>query len=210
MKKYVFFLLIVIFAFIFLNHKNTKRDSLEKKKRENKIDLVYPSTDYKKLNTEINKYIDSKINDFENQLNDITRTDYYLSGKYIVENYKYYISYAIFTESFIGGAHPIHELFTINYDTENNEIITISTLIKYNNKILDILSKETYNILSRNKLFKRDEILEILKEGTKPTENNFKNFLFTKDGLVIYFERYQIAPYYYGDYHVTIPYEKIL
>ena len=210
MKKYVFFLLLVIFAFIFLNHKSTKQDSLEKNKRENKIDLVYPSTDYKKLNTEINKYIDSKINDFENQLDDITRTDYYLSGKYIVENYKNYISYAIFTESFIGGAHPIHELFTINYDIENNEIITISTLIKYNNKILDILSKETYNILSGNKLFKRDVILEMLKEGTKPIENNFKNFLFTKDGLVIYFERYQIAPYYYGDYHVTIPYKKIL
>ena len=47
----------------------------------------------------------------------------------------------------------------------------------------------------------------MLKEGTQPLTNNYKNILFTNEGLIIYFERYQIAPYYYGDYKITIPYK---
>ena len=49
----------------------------------------------------------------------------------------------------------------------------------------------------------------MLKEGTLPTTDNFKNILFTDKGLIIYFERYQIAPYYYGDYNIIAPYEDL-
>ena len=47
----------------------------------------------------------------------------------------------------------------------------------------------------------------MLKEGTLPILNNYKNILFSDKGLIIYFERYQIAPYYFGDYSITVPYK---
>ena len=48
-----------------------------------------------------------------------------------------------------------------------------------------------------------------LIEGTSPTIDNYKNFALTNKGLNIYFEYYQIAPYYYGYSEVTIPYNEI-
>ena len=59
------------------------------------------------------------------------------------------------------------------------------------------------------KIFQPQVVNDMLKEGTLPTADNFKNILFSDKGLIIYFERYQIAPYYYGDYSITIPYKYI-
>ena len=49
----------------------------------------------------------------------------------------------------------------------------------------------------------------MLLEGTKPTLDNFKNFSYTEDGFKIYFNYYQIAPYYYGSSVITVPYNYI-
>ena len=45
----------------------------------------------------------------------------------------------------------------------------------------------------------------MLKDGTAPTIDNFKNIVFSNNGLIIYFERYQIAPYYFGEIALTYP-----
>lgn len=47
----------------------------------------------------------------------------------------------------------------------------------------------------------------MLLDGTKPTKENFSKFALTKDGLKVYFDYYQIAPYYYGNSELTIPYK---
>ena len=49
----------------------------------------------------------------------------------------------------------------------------------------------------------------MLLEGTSPKEENFKNFAFSKDGLILFFEQYQVAPYSEGSFRVVIPYDKI-
>lgn len=212
MKKYISFLIFIILTFIimifiFYFEKNKMYNNI--KIDYNSIKVFYPSTSYEKLNKKIRKNIDAQLLEFKNITLSDYKTNYYLIINYKEYKYKNIISYIFFSESYIGGAHPIHLLWTINYDTNMNDFITIENLTKKNKNILNDLSEYSYDFISKKKEFKRENILEMLKDGTRPLESNFKNILFSRDGLILYFERYQIAPYYYGDYNILIPYGDI-
>lgn len=200
---------MILFGFIFyiLFSKNIKADPLHS--YDNKIQVSFPTTGYAILNEKIEGFIEEKVCEFENAIFPKNNTDYYLIVKYTFSNYKDIISYAFFTEYYVGGAHPNHEIWTINYDAKSDTIVTLHELLMYNPEILNIFSKESYRQLSNNKLFQNPDVKNMLIEGTKPEKENYKNFTFSESGFLIYFERYQIAPYYYGDYRLTIPYKLV-
>ena len=210
MKKYliIIFLVILLSTITYLIIKN-KRNKYNINHNDNNITINYPSTNYLKVNTIIKEYLDTSINNFKNITLDKTKTTYYLIINYKEYHYQNLISYIFFSESFTGGAHPIHLIKSFIYNIDTNSFITINTLIKNNSNILKELSNYTYKTLSNKKIFQNQVVNNMLKEGTLPTTNNFKNILFTDKGLIIYFERYQIAPYYYGDYNITIPYKDL-
>ena len=68
------------------------------------------------------------------------------------------------------------------------------------------MSKYAYTNLSKNDKIKEVNMPYMLTNGTKPIKANFKSFVFTKDGIIVFFEKYQIAPYSYGEFWITIPY----
>ena len=212
MKKYLIIILLVILfsviVYLIINKQNTK-NKYNINHNDNNITINYPSTNYPKVNTLIKEYLDTSINNFKNITLDKTKTTYYLIINYKEYHYHNLISYIFFSESFIGGAHPIHLIKSFTYNINTNLFITINTLTKNNPNILNELSNYTYHTLSNKKIFQNQVVNDMLKEGTIPTTNNFKNILFTDKGLIIYFERYQIAPYYYGDYNITIPYKDL-
>ena len=49
----------------------------------------------------------------------------------------------------------------------------------------------------------------MLKDGLKPNDENFDKFVFSNDGLIIFFERYSIAPYFAGEFSILVPYDSI-
>lgn len=212
MKKYLIIILLVILfsviVYLIINKQNTK-NKYKTNHTDNNITINYPSTNYPKVNTLIKEYLDTNINNFKNITLDKAKTTYYLIINYKEYHYHNLISYIFFSESFTGGAHPIHLIKSFAYNIDTNSFITINTLIKNNPNILNELSNYTYHTLSNKKIFQNQVVNDMLKEGTLPTTNNFKNILFTDKGLIIYFERYQIAPYYYGDYNITIPYKEL-
>ena len=210
MKKnlIIIFLVILLSTITYLIIKN-KRNKYNINHNDNNITINYPSTNYLKVNTIIKEYLDTSINNFKNITLDKTKTTYYLIINYKEYHYQNLISYIFFSESFTGGAHPIHLIKSFIYNIDTNSFITINTLIKNNSNILKELSNYTYKTLSNKKIFQNQVVNNMLKEGTLPTTDNFKNILFTDKGLIIYFERYQIAPYYYGDYNITIPYKDL-
>lgn len=210
MKKYliIIFLVILLSTITYLIIKN-KRNKYNINHNDNNITINYPSTNYLKVNTIIKEYLDTNINSFKNITLDKAKTTYYLIINYKEYHYQNLISYIFFSESFTGGAHPIHLIKSFVYNIDTNSFITINTLIKSNPNILNKLSDYTYHTLSNKKIFQNQVVNNMLKEGTLPTTDNFKNILFTDKGLIIYFERYQIAPYYYGDYNIIVPYEDL-
>ena len=58
--------------------------------------------------------------------------------------------------------------------------------------------------------FKDKEIIQMMIEGTSEKIENYSNFAITNNGILVFFDYYQVAPYYYGVQKVLIPYNKLL
>lgn len=175
-----------------------------------KININYPYTGYSNLNNKIDNLIKKYLNDFmkadkpfiDNQI-------YSLDITYDTYRYKEFISYVFTVFLNTGGAHPNTIIETISYDTKNENIIDIDWLINKNNDILNILSKESRVILDKNPSLKQGNITDMTLDGTMPRKDNFSNFAFTDKGLMLFFNRYQIAPYSYGSFNIIIPYSSL-
>ncbi len=181
-------------------------------KHQYKIKISFPITPYMVLNKEINEFIQKTTNDFGQSLSDntIQKDQYYtLYIQFEMYEYKHIISIVFTVETYTGGAHPNHSLLTFNYDTTQDKMITIDNLYEENKDILDLLSSLSRKTLLADPKFSQGNNIDMLKEGTAPRKDNFQNFVFTEQGLKIYFNYYQIAPYYLGTSEVTIPYQQL-
>jgi len=217
MKRKIIFIILVIINILFFMHTlnakaiktNNDEYKIEEKTYDYKILIYYPITKYPTLNNNIKENILPYLKEFKSSLKYIPeQKNQYYSLIILYENYEYknYISYVFRIEDYTGGAHPNHRMYTVVYDKEKNKVISIEDLIKYNNQILNIFSK-----ISREKLKNNKRIVSasMFFEGTRPKKENFINFAFTKDGILLFYPYYQIAPYSEGEFNVIIPYDNI-
>lgn len=177
-----------------------------------KIKVYYPMSKYRVLDNEIKRIIYMYIMEFKETINeDVNRNNYYyLDINYDEYQYKDYISYVFYIESYLGGAHPDHGIVTINYNKTGNKIIDIEDLIKLDNDFLNKISRlSRMKLLSDEKFISNDYIKDFFLKGTEPKTDNYKKFVFTDTGIKILFNYYQIAPYYYGDSEIIVPYKDI-
>lgn len=186
---------------------------IEEKNDKYTIDVFYPETEYKSLNTQIINEINAQIEDFRKAVKGMEELNlpqkFQLNINFDSYEYNEYISFVfnIFLDT--GGAHPNTYSYTITFDTKNKKVVTIEDLADKNKDILKILSDYTYNVLKDDTRIKEYGDGEMLKEGTYPYKENFSKFAFDKDGLKIIFDRYSVAPYVAGAFSVTVPYEKL-
>lgn len=213
MKKNILFIISLFIFFtllvIYLTTNKTKIKEINVIENELEIDIKYPRYKYKKLNKEIKNIINKYTKLVRNTPFDDNYHIYTLYIDYKEYRYDNYISLVFYSELFLGGAHPNHYIDTIIYNTKDNILFDIDSLIKLNKNILNKLSDISREELSKNKILNNSDTKDMLLEGTTPSRDNFKRFVLTKDGIIIFFERYQIAPYYFGDYNILIPYNKL-
>lgn len=209
--KIIIFLITIYLSLLPFIYNNHNPELSSKKNNQIEINIEYKLTKYPILNKEIEKTIDYHKRIFYNSIdnNTINNITYTLYITYKEYNYNNYISYIFYIETFLGGPHPNHQITTLNYNITNNKLININTLIQNNPAILNTLSNLSRDKLDKIEVFNDYNLKDMMIEGTKPTKNNFKNFIFTNNGLMIIFERYQIAPYYLGEYNITIPYNNL-
>lgn len=207
----LFLIINLIFCIYIINVKAISNNEykIEEKNNNYKIITYYPKTDYPKLNNVINDKIYEYIKEFKENVNssDYPINQYYsLIILYDCYEYDNYISYIFRIEDYTGGAHPNHRIYTVVYDIKNNVIIMIDDLINKNQNILNIFSENSREILKSN-----DKITSstMLYEGTKPKKENFTNFVFSKNGIILFFQEYQVAPYSQGEFNVVLDYKKI-
>lgn len=171
-----------------------------------KINIFYPVTEYENVNQTINNKIDYYKNKFVNSTA--------VNDKKILEisfeefEYKDYISFKFNVKTNLGISHDTEEIFTIIY--KQDKIIDISYLKQKENKILDILYDECYMRLKDNSTIKQFSNEEWLKKGLEKTEDNYQDFIFTNEAMVVFFNEYTVAPYVAGIIHVEIPYDKLI
>lgn len=177
------------------------------------IKVFYPVTPYEELNKEILKQIQGFVEEFRADAKELhasfpeMKLD--LEINFNTEEYKDILSIVFTRFVDLGGAHPNTYISSIVWDTKTQKQMTIKDLQKKNKNILKELSRISYEKIIADERLKDQQLEDYVKRGTEAIEENFKNFAFTKEGLKIYFERYQVAPYAYGDFDVTIPYASI-
>lgn len=120
-----------------------------------------------------------------------------------------YISFIITIYYFTGGAHGINEVYAFNYDVVNKKEITISDFLNSSGenfkKLSDLAIQESLLYLKSN-VGSVDESMEAwVKDGAGPEWENYKDFNFKDNAMIIYFQQYQVAAGAVGPVTITLP-----
>lgn len=192
--------------------KTKLKESIEEKE-DYLITVYYPETEYEKLNEKIVKIVTEIKQSFLEEINKLGKMHndckYELNITFNQYEYKSYISFAFDVVINLCGAHPYNYVFTVNYDTSSNKMITVNDVIKESSGFLNKISEKTYEFLKDNANIKEYSNEEMLKEGVKPNISNFENIIFDKDKLIVFINSYQVAPYVAGSFEIGIPYNEI-
>jgi hypothetical protein len=108
-----------------------------------------------------------------------------------------YISFVIKIYYFSGGAHGNDELYAFNYDVKNRKELTIMDFVGSldNLQKISLIAKEQVAAELESTGWGIDSGTQtMLDEGAAPTSENYKDFGFNSDSLIVYFQKYQVAP----------------
>lgn len=227
LKKYRYLLMLALLLvfnicviinnknYYFMSRKVVVTNNQEKKleytsKKQYKIKAYYPDIKYPLLDKVITDKINKYIDEFKDNVIDIpVKQNQYYTFYLLYDMYSYqdFISYVFSIETYTGGAHPNHDIFTVTYDKSTDKIVTMADLIETNPNFLNTASST-----AREELINNPGIVDInmLNSGTTAEIDNFSRFAFSSDGIVFFFTQYQIAPYSSGTFEITVPYSKIL
>lgn len=196
-----------------------KKITVSDKKSDYEIDATYPQlisdTDNATVlpfNQKIQQFITNTSAHFKTELNKASRFGNSLSINYKTNvttlHQETILSILFESEYFTGGAHPWHTQDTFNYNVANKQFLQLKDLFKPNSKYLTAVSDYCYNTLKYQLEFKDDDQVQLdwLKHGTAPTIKNYRHWTLQKDGLLIYFDEYQVAAYVFGRPTVLIPF----
>ncbi len=223
MKKIL--LLTLLTASLSAQSYQTKKDSItsQSKKLRYEIKLVYPQIDrpstngQKGFNKFVEKMMEAQSDTFKVWMKDwefpkdLDGNSYYETGYGEIYKTDKAISILFYEYSYsLGAAHPNNNNFSVNYDLENNKVITLGDLFtgNYVKAISEICIK---NLVAKRKennpSFSEDD--EWLQTGAGPKGNNFEVFNFTDKELTITFPTYQVGAYVEGPSEVVIPLESL-
>lgn len=174
-----------------------------------KIKIKYPKTGYTTLDQSLVEQLNLVVKEFIEYEKVIAGQDLDYSLDIIDEKHSYsdFISYVFYASIYTGGAHPNSVVFTTNFDSRQNKIITVDDLFK-NETVLNNVCEECRKKLKHQKNIGKDEsAVKIMMDATYPNKNNYKNFMIGQNGITIYFQQYQIAPYASGVFQVEVPFD---
>lgn len=182
--------------------------AINKETKDYIIDIKYPQGfESAQVNSAIQAFIDTTQKNFMNELSEDEDTPADAPGKTGI-TVTYTIPYqtknvlsvrfdiSIFHK---GAAHPANTI-----DVENflkNHPVKMADLFISGADYLKLLSDYSSKVITARKISDADWI----KEGTKPTEDNYAVWQFSKKGIDIIFNTYQVAAYVYGPQTVGVP-----
>ncbi len=105
-----------------------------------------------------------------------------------------------------GAAHPDTQVRIVQYDTREHALLSTADLFASGSDHLGFLSdycrEKLRTILTVTDL---GEEGDFIVPGTEPTVENFRNVLVTREGMTVFFNPAQVAPYARGLVSVDIP-----
>lgn len=118
-----------------------------------------------------------------------------------------YISFVVNLYYFTGGAHGANEIYAFNYDVKNKKEITMMDFLNSSQQSFEklaILANQQVTSQLGNETQTNDFLKQMIADGTKATPENYQNFNFNYNSLIIYFQQYQVAPGSSGEITITL------
>lgn len=150
------------------------------------------------------EYINSKTSDMPI----VWFYNYYIANSEVASGYNGYINYIITWEEFTGGAHPSSYYTVLNFNPDTGEEIVLSDILKdnYDEPLTGIL----INNLAKKLQVKNIEDIKgkgYLYQDSEMFISN--NFILDDEKIVFIYNRYEIAPYAFGDIMIDVTYEEL-
>ncbi len=206
MKKLLFCILILLFSSL-ANAASTE-DRLFFDKDNVKIDFVIPISQKFNINEDIKLQRKQIVENFISSLQD---SDASIASELIANctpNLINGLTYSLVWEVYVftGGAHGLTTILTSIYDYKTTNKIEPLAMFKNRQKAIELMSE-----ISRQRLPEQIDLYnkEMLMDGTEPVAENFSSFVPTKDGIKLFFQAYQVAPYASGIQTLEIPLEDL-
>jgi hypothetical protein len=123
----------------------------------------------------------------------------------VVFNEQNIVSTELYNYMYIGGAHPSEFISYSNFNTQTGKLISLNDMFKGDYK--KALTKQADKVLRVR--------FDIKKRNLKRAGFNMKkialndNYYLTPQGIIFFYNEYEIAPYAYGAIPIFISYESI-
>ena len=109
--------------------------------------------------------------------------------------------------NFTGGAHGNLDIVTFVYDTGTKQPVELHDLFSDEQSVLNLLSNLSHTKLAETLGTMADA--EMIKSGTSPDLDNFACVVPTPEGVRVYFQPYQVAPWAAGPQEVNIALQEL-
>jgi hypothetical protein len=103
-----------------------------------------------------------------------------------------------------GAAHPGHYVITLVWDADRRRALTTKDLFAAGSAWPEVLSEAAQPALAADLGEMADS--DWIAEGAGPDPANFTRWGLVEEGMLVFFDPYQVAPYAAGPQAVTIPY----
>ncbi len=110
--------------------------------------------------------------------------------------------------TYTGGAHGNLDIITLNYSLITGQRLDFVDIFGDVDKALSLLSSNSREVLSRRLAGGRMD--QWIVDGTAQDVNNFASLGLTSQGVRVYFQPYQVAPWAAGAQAVDIPLEALM
>ena len=101
----------------------------------------------------------------------------------------------------VGAAHPNHQTYSVNYDLAADKPLRLSDVLRGTVALQAVSAYRVARLLETE-----DADPEWIRRGAGPQMKNYRSWNFSPQGLVINFDRYQVASYAAGPQQVVIPF----
>ncbi len=214
MIQKIFKLYPIVYLIISFNSQNllaksicVKNNTLMNKKMN--IDIEYPQISIpSKLNIAITKLINQEKSFYLKCLNydypqKNTSEVYQNSSLNISYNIDYqtsnFISVAVYsTNSIYGSAHGSDNVTTFNYTLADDKLLSFQNCFIPKSNYLTIIKNLTATDLAKQLAKEKTLNINTIKTLIEAKNKTFKNFSLTKTQLIIYFNEYEVFPYFMG------------
>lgn len=194
---------------------------IKEKNKENRSEVLVKYPQIKHSNKRLEKHFNKKVvsmmmNKVKGFKKDVVETEkenqgtrsvgYDLTIDFQVEMIgKDFISISFGESTYLGGAHPNFQSYSLNYNLKNGKTFELKDMFKKNAGYLKTIS--AFSIMKISE--KQGEKTEWIETGAAAKDKNFDSWTISQNGLKFLFDPYQVGPYAAGSFEVMMPYESL-